>query len=390
MKMKNAVIVACGRSAFGRIRGKLSHTRPESICAQVVQGVLGKVPKHVTGEIEDFILGCAYPEAQQGANMAKNVVGLAGLPDDIAGQTINRFCSSGLQSIATAANTIMTGQQKVVLAGGVESMSAVPMGGVRYLPDPDLLAAYPDYYITMGLTAENVAEKYGITRDQMDEFAVGSHKKAYAAQLEGKSKDEIIPIKAIAGDDGSGERKQFTFDTDEGIRPGTTMESLGRLRTVFKKNGVVTAGNSSQMTDGAAVVLLMEEEYALSLGLKPIARFVTFAVSGVEPGLMGIGPIKAIPKALALAGMKKEDMDLIELNEAFAAQSLACINTLELDMEKINVNGGAIALGHPLGCTGSALTVKLLHELERRNGRFGMVTMCIGGGQGAAGIFERL
>ncbi len=386
--MKQAVIVACGRSAFGKIRGSLRDTRPEDLCAQVVTGVLNQVPFEVRAEIEDFVLGCAYPEGQQGANMARNVAGLAGLPVSVAGQTLNRYCSSGLQAIAVAANAIMSGQQKVVLAGGVESMSTIPMGGARNLPNPDLLEQHPEYYISMGLTAENVAEKYGITRTRMDAFAAASHQKAKAAQDEGRLASEIIPVNAVRP--GAGSLERVRFDTDEGIRPQSTIESLGKLRTVFKKGGTVTAGNASQMTDGAAAVLLMERETAEALGLEPIARFVSFAVAGVEPELMGIGPVKAIPKALELAGITTDMVDLIELNEAFASQALACMDVLGLDPEKVNVNGGAIALGHPLGCTGSALTVRLLRELKRQGKQYGVVSMCIGGGQGAAGVFERL
>lgn len=386
--MREAVIVACGRSAYGKIRGALRDTRPEDLCAQVVKGVLDQVPDHVRPMIEDFVLGCAFPEGQQGANMARNVAGLAALPVTTAGQTINRYCSSGLQAIATAANAIKSGQQQVVLAGGIESMSTVPMLGTRYLPDPDLLEQQPDYYMSMGMTAERVAEQYNITRDRMDAFAAASHQKAKAAQEAGSLALEIIPVQAVCrGADGI---IRVPFDTDEGIRPQTTQESLAKLQAIFKKNGSVTAGNASQMTDGAAAVLLMEAELARELGLRPLARFVSFAVTGVEPGLMGIGPVTAIPKALELAGLTLADIDLIELNEAFAAQALACIDTLELDTAKVNVNGGAIALGHPLGCTGAALTVRILKELERRGGRYGLVTMCIGGGQGAAGVFERI
>lgn len=388
--MKQAVIVACGRSAFGKARGSLRHTRPEDLCAQVVRGVLDPLPQDILAQIEDFSLGCAFPEAQQGANIARNVVGLAGLPVSVAGQTVNRYCSSGLQAVATTAYSIMNEQQQVGLAGGVESMSMIPMGGVRNLPNPDLMATAPEYYISMGLTAENVAAKYHISRDRMDAFALASHQKAKAAQDAGRLADEIVPVQAVAPAEKNGADTRFTFVADEGIRPQTTLESLAKLRTVFKKDGVVTAGNASQMTDGAAVLLLMEEEYAKELGLTALARFISFAVAGVEPELMGIGPIKAIPKALKLANLELKDMDCIELNEAFAAQALACMDVLELDCEKVNVNGGAIALGHPLGCTGAALSVRLIHELRRRGGRYGLVSMCIGGGQGAAGIFEVL
>lgn len=386
--MKQAVIVACGRSAFGKIHGSLCDTRPEDLCAQVVSQVLEQVPMEIWDKIEDFVLGCAYPEGQQGANMARNVVGLANLPISVAGQTINRYCSSGLQAISTAANAIIAGQQKIVLAGGVESMSTIPMGGARNLPNPTLMDESPEYYVAMGITAELVAEKYHITRDRMDAFSLASHQKALAARESGKLALEIVPVQAQRR--GENEIETFLFDTDEGIRADTTLETLRKLRPVFKKDGLLTAGNSSQMTDGAAAVLLMELETAKQLQLKPIARFVSFAVAGVEPDLMGIGPIAAIPKALDLAGLKKDEIDLIELNEAFSSQALACMDVLELDPERLNTSGGAIALGHPLGCTGCALTVRVLRKLEQTNKRYGMVSMCVGGGQGAAGIFERL
>ena len=388
--MKQAVIVACGRSAFGRIRGSLRATRPEDLCAQVVQGVLAQVPEAVRDEIEDFVLGCAFPEGQQGANMARNVAGLAGLPVSVAAQTVNRYCSSGLQSIATAAYSIMCGQQRVALAGGVESMTAIPMGGARMLPSPELMDAAPQYYMSMGLTAEKVAQEYHIPRSRMDAFALSSHQKAQAAQDAGYFAEEIVPVKAVAPDKAVCEENRRPFTADEGIRPQTTLESLGKLRPVFMREGSVTAGNASQMTDGAAAVLLMEEDYARELGLQPLARFVSFAVAGVRAEVMGIGPIAAIPKALELANLTLADIDFIELNEAFAAQALACMDVLGLDPERVNVNGGAIALGHPLGCTGSALTVRLLRQLKRSNARYGIVSMCIGGGQGAAGIFECL
>jgi acetyl-CoA acyltransferase len=368
----------------------LRYTRPEDICAQVAAGVFKQLPDSVQGIVEDFVLGCAYPEGVQGNNMARIVAGLAKLPVSVGAQTINRFCSSGLQSIATAANAIISGQQSVVMAGGGESMSAIPMGGMQNLPNPDLLEAYPDYFTSMGLTAENVAAKYQITRERMDAFAFASHKKAKDAQDAGRFASEIVPVMALKVNKEATGSERVPFEKDEGIRPETTLESLAKLRAVFKKNGVVTAGNSSQMTDGAAIVLLMEKEMAETMGIKPLARFVSFAVAGVEPGIMGIGPIIAIPKALKVAGLSQEDIDLIDLNEAFAAQALACMDVLGLDSSKVNVNGGAIALGHPLGCTGAALTVRSIRELERQGKRYGMVSMCIGGGQGAAGIFERL
>lgn len=387
--MKKVVIVACGRSPFGKIGGRLSRTRPEDFCAQVVKGVLAQVPAAGGEIIEDFVLGCAYPEGVQGLNMAKNVAALAGLPSTVAAQTINRYCSSGLQAIATAANAIAMGQCRVALAGGVESMSMIPMNGARNLPNPDLFVSMPEYYSAMGITAENVANRYGVTREEMDRFAMDSHRKAHEAVLEGKTQEEIIPVQAVEADDGTQAGiKRVPFEMDDGIRPQTTMESLAKLRTVFRDKGTVTAGNASQMTDGAAAALLMEESCAKELGLKPLARYITFAVAGVDPDVMGIGPVKAIPKALKNAGMNLEGIDLIELNEAFASQAIACVNELDLNPELVNVNGGAIALGHPLGCTGGALTVKIIRELQRRGGGHGMVSMCIGGGQGAAGIFE--
>lgn len=384
--MKEAVIVAFGRSAIGKApKGKLSHTRPEDVAAQVVSGVLKKVPQLNPEEIEDFILGCAIPEAEQGLNMAR-IVGLrAGLPDCVPGQTVNRFCSSGLQTVALAANSIMAGQAEVVLAGGVEFMSTVPMGGNVIAPNPYLMENRPEAYMAMGLTAEKVAEKYNVTRLMQDEFAVESHKKAAKAQSEGKFNSEIIPVECIDSNN-----KTFIFDKDEGIRPSASIESLAKLPTVFKKGGSVTPGNSSQMSDGAAAVLLMSREKAEALGIKPLAIFKSFAVTGVDPEVMGIGPIKAIPKALKIAGLEIGDIDQFELNEAFASQAIACINELDIDPKKVNPNGGAIALGHPLGCTGSLLISKLIPEMERRNEIYGVVSMCIGGGMGAAAIFERI
>ena len=312
---------------------------------------------------------------------------------DIPGQTVNRFCSSGLQTIATAANAIMAGQAEVIIAGGIELMSTIPMGGNIVAPNPDLIQSQPDAYTAMGITAENVAEQYGVTRRMQDEFSMESHRRANAARTEGKFAQEIIPVEAVTtyvNETGHTRMGLRTVAEDEGIRPQTTMESLGKLHTVFKLGGTVTPGNSSQTSDGAAFVILMSGEKAAELGVRPIAKFISFAVAGVPSELMGIGPIAAIPKALKIAGLRQEDMDIIELNEAFAAQSLACINTLGLDQKKVNVNGGAIAMGHPLGCTGSLLTVKVIRELQRRDGRYGMVSMCIGGGMGAAGVFERL
>ena len=392
--MKDAVIVALGRSAIGKApKGVFRLSRPEDIGAQVLSGVLKQVPQLDARHIDDVIVGCAFPEAAQGMNLAKIVISKAIPGVDIPGQTVNRFCSSGLQTIATAANAIMAGQAEVIIAGGIELMSTIPMGGNIVAPNPDLIQSQPDAYTAMGITAENVAEQYGVTRRMQDEFSMESHRRANAARTEGKFAQEIIPVEAVTtyvDETGHTRMGLRTVAEDEGIRPQTTMESLGKLHTVFKLGGTVTPGNSSQTSDGAAFVILMSGEKAAELGVRPIAKFISFAVAGVPSELMGIGPIAAIPKALKIAGLRQEDMDIIELNEAFAAQSLACINTLGLDQKKVNVNGGAIAMGHPLGCTGSLLTVKVIRELQRRDGRYGMVSMCIGGGMGAAGVFERL
>lgn len=387
--MKNAVIVAMGRSAIGKSgRGSLCHTRPEDLGAQILRGVLAQVPQLDPGEIEDVILGCAFPEAEQGMNLAKVVAARAGLPFTVPGQTVNRFCSSGLQTIATAANTISCGQAEILVAGGVESMSHIPIGGNTYRPHPELNVKE---YTSMGITAENVADQYNITRQMQDEFACESHHRAAAAQTAGKLGEEIISVEATAAQrtaDGLYSNGKKLFTTDEGIRSGVTPESLAKLKPPFKTGGTVTAGNSSQTSDGAAFVVLMEAERAKAMSMRPIARLVTFAVAGVPAEIMGIGPIRAIPSALKLAGLELEDIDLIELNEAFASQALACIQELGLNTERVNVNGGAIALGHPLGCTGTLLTVKLLHELRRQGRQTGIVSMCVAGGIGAAGIFR--
>ena len=393
--MKNAVIVAYGRTAIGKApKGKLKNTRPDDYAAEVLKKVLAKIPQLDPKDIDDFILGCAIPEAEQGYNVARVVLSRAGLPFEVCGQTVGRFCSSGLQSIASAANSIMAGQADVIVAGGMESMSMIPMGGSNYSPNAYLMENYPEAYSQMGITAENVATQYGITREMADNFSCESHLKAAKAQAEGKFVEEIIPVEAFDHDLDQNETvkiRTFTFDKDEGIRPDSSAEGLAKLRPAFQAGGVVTAGNSSQMSDGAAIVVMMSEEKARALGIKPIAAFKSFAVAGVEPEMMGIGPIKAIPKALKIAGISLDDLDLVELNEAFATQSLACINTLGLNQDIVNVNGGAIALGHPLGCTGTLLTVKLLAEMSRRkNCRYGLVSMCIGGGMGAAGVFELL
>jgi len=391
--MREAVIVAMGRSPIGKApKGSLSKMRPEAVGAQVLKGVISKVPSLDLKEIDDFIVGCAFPEGEQGVNIAR-IIGLkAGLPDDVPAQTVNRFCSSGLQTIATAANSIIAGQADCIMAGGIEMMSAVPIGGNMYHPDPDLIEQNPSAYISMGLTAENVSVAYGVSRAEQDAFSAESHKRALHAIETHQFESQIIPIDAERmGVDEKGKPviTPFKFTMDEGVRAGVTVESLSKLKTIFKRDGTVTAGNASQMSDGAAFVLLMSKEKAASLGLKPIAKFVSFAVAGVDPKIMGIGPIKAIPKVLKIADLKLDDIELIELNEAFASQSIACINTLGLNREIVNVNGGAIALGHPLGCTGAYLTIKLLSEMEKRQQHYGLVSMCIGGGMGAAAIFER-
>ncbi len=387
--MEKAVIVAMGRSAMGRAtKGSFKHTRPEDLGAQVLTGVLEQVPSLDSKLIDDVIVGCAFPEAEQGMNMAKVIAAKAGLDESVSGQTVNRFCSSGLQTIATAANAIMANQAKVIVAGGVESMSTIPMGGNQITPDPRLMNENVEELTTMGITAENVATKYEISRTEQDAFAEASHRKSLAARENGTFAKEIIPVKADVFNPKTRQMEQLVVTEDEGIRPGTTVESLARLRPVFKNGGSVTAANASQMTDGAAFVVVMAESLANELNLEPIARFVSFATAGVAADYMGLGPINAIPKALDIANLELSDMDLIELNEAFASQSIACIRELNMDPEKVNVNGGAISLGHPLGCTGAFLTIKVLNELKKRNQKYGLVSMCIGGGMGAAGIFE--
>jgi len=390
--MESAVIVSAARTAVGKApRGSLRTVRPDDMAAEVVKAVIARAGIQ-PDEVEDIVLGCAFPEAEQGMNVARIVALRAGLPESVCGQTVNRFCSSGLQSIATAAQQIMTGMGQTIIAGGLESMSQVPMIGNKFVANPWLAEQYPGVYLGMGLTAENVARKYGIDRAQQDAFALRSHQRAAAAQAEGKFDGEIVPldvqVKLGAGE--SVTESEYTFGKDEGVRYDTSLEALGKLRAAFHAQGTITAGNSSQTSDGAAALLLMSESRARELGLTPLARFVSFAVGGVAPELMGIGPIAAVPKALKLAGMSLGDIDLVELNEAFAAQALAVIHELDLDEEIVNVNGGAIALGHPLGCTGSKLTVQALHELKRREKSVALITMCIGGGMGAAGIIERL
>ncbi len=392
MERKNAVIVAYGRSGIAKaIKGSLRYTGCVDFGSQVLKGILNKNPGFDPALAEDLICGCAIPEAEQGLNIGRLLADSSGFPLSTAGQTVNRFCASGLQSIASAANAIMAGQARCIVAGGLENMSKVQMHRVAIIPDTASFGAYPDNFATIRITAENVAEKYGISRERQDSFSAESHRKAAAAIREGKFKDEIIPVQAkrpVTGEDGRPGFETFTFETDECVRPDSTPEALAKLRPLFRMGGSVTAGNSSQMNDAAAFVVLMEEKFAIEQGLQPVARFASFAVRGVHPGYMGIGPVEAIPRALDLAGMTLDDLDLIELNEAFASQSLACIDLLGLKEEIVNVNGGGIAFGHPLGCTGAYLTMKLIGELKRRGQKRGLVSMCIGGGMGAAGIFE--
>ncbi|MGG0203239.1 acetyl-CoA C-acetyltransferase [Bacillus mycoides] len=390
--MREAVIVAGARTPIGKAkRGSLKTVRPDDLGALVVKETLKRA--NYEGPIDDLIFGCAMPEAEQGLNMARNIGGLAGLSYDVPAITINRYCSSGLQSIAYGAERIMLGHSEAVLSGGAESMSLVPMMGHVVRPNSRLVEAAPEYYMGMGHTAEQVAVKYGISREEQDAFAVRSHQRAAKALAAGNFADETVSVDVTLRSVGSNNKLQeetIIFAQDEGVRAETTLDILGRLRPAFNVRGSVTAGNSSQMSDGAASVLLMDREKAVSDGMKPLAKFRSFAVAGVPPEVMGIGPIAAIPKALKLAGLELSDIGLFELNEAFASQSIQVIRELGLDEEKVNVNGGAIALGHPLGCTGAKLTLSLIHEMKRRNQQFGIVTMCIGGGMGAAGVFELL
>ncbi len=394
--MREVVVALALRTPVGRAtKGTFRQTRPDDLGAAVIRAILEKGPKIDPERIGDVILGCAMPEGEQGMNVGRNVALLAGLPVTVPGMTVNRFCSSGLETIHLGAMEIATGQSDAVIAGGVESMTLIPMGGQRFLPNPSLAAEAPGTYLNMGLTAERLAAERGISREDQDAFAYGSHKKALAALEAGRFTDETVPVAtrvAVPGPSGKPLVKDAVLDRDEGPRVDTTLEALAKLKPAFKANGTVTAGNSSQMSDGAAAVLLTTPDLAKEWGLDPLARFVTYAVAGVPPEIMGIGPVEAIPKALARAGLALSDMDVIELNEAFAAQSLAVLRKMELSPEddRINANGGAIALGHPLGCTGAKLTATALHELRRRKGRHAMVTMCIGTGMGAAGIFQAL
>ena len=393
--MRDAVIVSSVRTAVGKAyKGALRTTRPDDLAATVLREAVARVKGLNPKEIEDVILGCAMPEAEQGMNVARIASLRAGLPVEASAMTVNRFCSSGLQAIALAAERIRSGSSEVIIAGGTESMSLVPMGGNKVSPNPWLMDNYPDAYLGMGLTAENLAKKYGITREQADEFSYQSHQKALAAIASGNFKDEIVPVEVsiTALDNSNGNRPKttkVTFATDEGPRADTSLEALAKLKPAFHAHGTVTAGNSSQMSDGAAAAVVMSAERARALGAKPLARFVSFATAGCPPEEMGVGPVFAIPKALKLASLKLDQIEVIELNEAFATQSLSVIKLAGLDPKRVNPNGGAVALGHPLGCTGAKLTATILRELARRKARFGMVTMCIGGGMGAAGIFER-
>jgi len=393
--MTEVFIAAAVRTAVGKApKGTLATTRPDDLAAIAIQGALQRVPALDAAEIEDVILGCAMPEAEQGTNVARIASLRAGLPVEVSAMTINRFCSSGLQAIALAADSIRAGRAQVALAGGTESMSMIPSGGNKLSANPWLIENYTDAYLSMGLTAENLAKKYGITREQADEFALASHQKALAAIDAGRFQEEIVPVTVtnITANEKPSKPsvKTSDFATDEGPRADTSPEALAKLKPVFHAKGTVTAGNSSQTSDGAAAAALISEQRAKELGIQPLGRLISFATAGCPPEIMGIGPVYAIPKALRLAGLKLDQIDLIELNEAFAAQALAVIQQAGLDPAKVNVNGGAIALGHPLGCTGAKLTATILHELRRRKLRYGLVTMCVGGGMGAAGVFESL
>ena len=391
--MREVVIASSVRTPVGKAyKGTLRATRPDDLAAIAIKGALGCVPQLDTREIEDVILGCAMPEAEQGMNVARIASLRAGLPVEVSAMTVNRFCSSGLQAIAMAAERIMAGGAEAIVAGGTESMTMIPMGGHKVSANPWLVENYPDAYLSMGLTVERLAKRFGITREQADEFSYHSHQKALAAIAAGKFDDETVPVPvSFTTPNGSKpKRTDIIFKVDEGPRADTTLEALSKLKPAFHVKGTVTAGNSSQMSDGAAAAVVMSAEKAKALGVKPLARFVSFATAGYKPEEMGVGPVFAIPKALKMAGLKLSDIDVIELNEAFAAQSLAVIKEAELPVDKVNPNGGAVALGHPLGCTGAKLTATIIRELKRRSGKYGIVTMCVGGGMGAAGIFENI
>ena len=391
--MRDVVVVSAVRTPVGRaFKGTLRATRPDELAAVAIKAALERAPQLDPKEIEDVILGCAMPEAEQGMNVARIASLRAGLPLEVSAITINRFCSSGLQSIAMAAERIGSGGAEAIVAGGTESMSLIPMGGNKISPNPWLVENYPDSYLSMGLTAERVGQRFGITREASDEFSLRSHQKALAALSAGKFEDETVPVPVsfTAPNGKKPKRQEITFKVDEGPRADTSIEALASLKPAFHVKGTVTAGNSSQMSDGAAAAVVMSADRAKSLGITPLLRYVSFATAGYKPEEMGLGPVFAIPKALKLAGLQLADIDVIELNEAFAAQSLAVIKEAGLDPEKVNPNGGAIALGHPLGCTGAKLTASIARELKRRKARYGLVTMCVGGGMGAAGIFENL
>jgi len=391
--MREVVLVSSVRTPVGRaFKGTLRSTRPDELAAIAIKGAVDRVAQFDPREIEDVIMGCAMPEAEQGMNVARIAALRAGLPVDTSAMTINRFCSSGLQSIAMAAERIGSGGAEAVVAGGTESMTMIPMGGHKISPNPYLVDHYPDAYLSMGLTAERLAQRFGITREQADEFSLRSHQRALAAIQAGKFKEETVsvPVSFTTPNGSKPKRQEIIFTTDEGPRGDTSLEALSALKPAFHAKGTVTAGNSSQMSDGAAAAVVMSADRAKALGIKPLVRYVSFATAGYKPEEMGLGPVFAIPKALKLAGLKLSDIDVIELNEAFAAQSLAVIKEGGLDPERVNPNGGAIALGHPLGCTGAKLTASIIQELKRRNAHYGMVTMCVGGGMGAAGIFENL
>jgi acetyl-CoA acyltransferase len=391
--MKEVVIASSVRTPVGRaFKGTLRATRPDELAAVAIKGALERIPQLDPREIEDVILGCAMPEAEQGMNVARIASLRAGLPVELSAMTINRFCSSGLQAIAMAAERIMAGGAEVVVAGGTESMSMIPMGGHKISPNPWLVDHYPDAYLPMGLTAERLAQRFGITREHADEFSLHSHQKALAAIEAGRFTDETVqvPVSFTTPNGSEPKRQEIAFKVDEGPRADTSLQALLSLRPAFHARGTVTAGNSSQMSDGAAAAVVMSADRAQALGIRPLARYLAFATAGYKPEEMGIGPVYAIPKALKMAGLSLDQIDVIELNEAFAAQSLAVIKEAGLDPERVNPNGGAIALGHPLGCTGAKLTATIIRELKRRNGRYGLVTMCVGGGMGAAGIFENV
>ncbi|MGH7408984.1 MAG: thiolase family protein [Candidatus Methylomirabilales bacterium] len=382
--MDEPVIVSAVRTAVGKApRGSLRHSRPDEMAAAAIRAALARVPALTPEAVDDLILGCAMPEAEQGLNVARQAGLRAGLPVSVPACTINRFCASGLQAIAFAAERIQTGAAEVVVAGGTESMSLIPMGGFKVAPNPTLMAEYPDVYLSVGLTAEVVAAKCGVTREAQDRFALESHRRAVAALREGRFAEEVVPLPVAAGKGAP----PLLFDRDEGPRPDTSLEALGKLSPAFQKDGTVTAGNTSQMSDGSAAVVVMGRRRAEALKLPVLARFLGYAVAGLPPEEMGLGPAYAVPKVLRQTGLRLDQVDLIELNEAFAAQVLGVMQILDMDPAKVNVNGGAIALGHPLGCTGAKLTATLLYELKRRGGRLGLVTMCVGGGMGAAGLF---